>query len=82
MSIEPTDPMCREAITLTLSETYSCRTDAAIMPTACGTRIRSGSPCRVLAMKNGRCRMHGGALTVPRTGRLPTVSDLDARSRR
>jgi hypothetical protein len=26
----------------------------------CGARTRSGSPCRSVAMPNGRCRMHGG----------------------
>jgi hypothetical protein len=33
----------------------------------CGARTRSGSPCRAPAMKNGRCRMHGGGCTGPRT---------------
>src|SRR5262244_2754922 len=27
----------------------------------CGARCRSGRPCGSAAMKNGRCRMHGGA---------------------
>jgi hypothetical protein len=26
----------------------------------CGARTRGGSPCRQPAMKNGRCRLHGG----------------------
>ena len=29
----------------------------------CGARTRSGSPCQSPAMRNGRCRMHGGAST-------------------
>jgi hypothetical protein len=33
----------------------------------CGARTRSGCPCRSPAMANGRCRMHGGASTGPRT---------------
>ena len=33
----------------------------------CGARTRSGPGCRGLAMANGRCRMHGGASTGPRT---------------
>ena len=33
----------------------------------CGARTRSGNPCRSPAMPNGRCRMHGGASTGPRT---------------
>jgi len=28
---------------------------------------RTGAPCRLAAMPNGRCRMHGGASTGPRT---------------
>ena len=26
----------------------------------CGAKTRSGAPCKTWAMKNGRCRMHGG----------------------
>jgi len=33
----------------------------------CGARTRQGTPCRGPAMRNGRCRMHGGASTGPRT---------------
>lgn len=33
----------------------------------CGAKTRSGRPCRSPAMKNGRCRMHGGKSTGPRT---------------
>ncbi len=33
----------------------------------CGARTRSGSACRSPAMPNGRCRMHGGKSTGPRT---------------
>jgi hypothetical protein len=33
----------------------------------CGAKTRAGSPCRSPAMHNGRCRMHGGASTGPRT---------------
>ena len=33
----------------------------------CGARARNGNPCRSAAMANGRCRMHGGASTGPRT---------------
>jgi hypothetical protein len=38
----------------------------------CGARTRAGAPCRSPAMKNGRCRMHGGTSTGARTavGRL------------
>jgi len=33
----------------------------------CGAKTRQGKPCRSPAMKNGRCRMHGGKSTGPRT---------------
>ena len=33
----------------------------------CGARTRSGGACRSPAMPNGRCRMHGGTSTGPRT---------------
>lgn len=29
----------------------------------CGAKCRSGEPCKNPAMKNGRCRMHGGKST-------------------
>jgi len=33
----------------------------------CGARTRSGVPCNGWAMPNGRCRLHGGLSTGPRT---------------
>ena len=33
----------------------------------CGARTRKGKSCRQPAMANGRCRMHGGPSTGPRT---------------
>ena len=33
----------------------------------CGARTRAGTPCRSPAMPNGRCRMHGGTSTGPKT---------------
>lgn len=33
----------------------------------CGAMTRKGTPCRSAAMPNGRCRMHGGMSTGPRT---------------
>jgi len=33
----------------------------------CGAKTRKGAPCRAPAMPNGRCRMHGGKSTGPRT---------------
>lgn len=33
----------------------------------CGAKTRMGTPCKSPAMTNGRCRMHGGKSTGPRT---------------
>jgi hypothetical protein len=33
----------------------------------CGAKTRRGTPCKGPAMANGRCRMHGGTSTGPRT---------------
>jgi hypothetical protein len=33
----------------------------------CGARTRQDTGCKGPAMKNGRCRLHGGASTGPRT---------------
>src|SRR5215470_6587827 len=33
----------------------------------CGAKNRHGSPCKCPAMPNGRCRLHGGLSTGPKT---------------
>lgn len=33
----------------------------------CGAKTRAGHPCGQFAMKNGRCRFHGGKSTGPKT---------------
>jgi hypothetical protein len=33
----------------------------------CEAKTRSGTPCKTPSMKNGRCRLHGGKSTGPRT---------------
>ena len=33
----------------------------------CGAKNRQGIPCRCPAMANGRCRLHGGLSTGPKT---------------
>ncbi|MCZ6770617.1 MAG: HGGxSTG domain-containing protein [Proteobacteria bacterium] len=52
----------------------------------CGARCRVGTPCEAPAVwdsildrpRNGRCRMHGGASTGPKTlvGRLRSLANL------
>lgn len=45
----------------------SARHEVDAQNPSCGARTRGGAPCRNLPMRNGRCRMHGGASTGPRT---------------
>lgn len=33
----------------------------------CGAKTRAGHPCKDIAMKNGRCKRHGGKATGPKT---------------
>ena len=33
----------------------------------CGARTRAGTPCRAPAMQNGKCRLHGGRSSGPKT---------------
>jgi hypothetical protein len=33
----------------------------------CGAQTRKGTPCRCKALANGRCRLHGGLSTGPKT---------------
>lgn len=44
-----------------------CDSGANPMRRICGAKTRAGHPCRGQPMRNGRCRMHGGASTGPRT---------------
>jgi hypothetical protein len=41
--------------------------DKAHAATRCGAKRRNSGSCASPAMKNGRCRMHGGLSTGPRT---------------
>src|SRR5260370_26711141 len=45
---------------------------------ACGARTRAGTPCKRIAapLGNGRCKLHGGASTGPRTapGKAPSAA--------
>ncbi len=46
--------------------------------TRCFAQTRKGMPCQCKAMKNGRCKFHGGMSTGPRTpeGRLRALRNL------
>ncbi|PJC21598.1 MAG: hypothetical protein CO065_02350 [Comamonadaceae bacterium CG_4_9_14_0_8_um_filter_57_21] len=41
---------------------------ASTVPTPCGAKTRTGTPCKRLdTARNGRCRLHGGKSTGPKT---------------
>jgi hypothetical protein len=50
-------------------ERVRARLEALVMAAPrCGARSkRTGKPCRAAAMPNGRCKVHGGKSTGPRT---------------
>src|SRR5262244_37526 len=62
------EPLAREREPI---ERVQARLEALIMANAaprCGARSkRTGKPCRAAAMPNGRCKVHGGKSTGPRT---------------
>jgi hypothetical protein len=52
--------------------------------TRCGAYARStGEPCQAKAMPNGRCRLHGGMSTGPRTaaGKAKSAANLRRNTR-
>ena len=54
-------------MTKVANEPRECsRFDLRLVP-KCGARTRKGTPCKAPAMSNGRCRLHGGKSTGPRT---------------
>src|SRR2546423_1873015 len=61
-------PLAREREPI---ERVLVRLEALVMANAaprCGARSkRTGKPCRAAAMPNGRCKVHGGKSTGPRT---------------
>ena len=42
----------------------------------CGAKTRSGKPCQNRAMKNGKCRLHGGRSTGPKRRRIRSVDAI------
>ncbi len=46
--------------------------------TRCGAKTRRRTPCQRKALRNGKCRNHGGMSTGPRTreGRLRALANL------
>src|SRR6187200_2239496 len=62
------EPLVREREPI---ERVRARLEALVMANAaprCGARSkRTGKPCRGAAMPNGRCKVHGGKSTGPRT---------------
>ena len=62
------EPLAREREPI---EHVRARLEALVRANAaprCGARSkRTGKPCRAAAMPNGRCKVHGGKSTGPRT---------------
>lgn len=63
--VEKQDPIRRERVPGPLRN-GNPRGNPNLAP-RCGAKTRLGCPCKGPAMTNGRCRMHGGASTGPKT---------------
>lgn len=61
-SIMPSDPIQTE-----ISMADGIQKPSSDGLPVCGAKTRSGKACQNFGMKNGRCRMHGGKSTGPRT---------------
>jgi hypothetical protein len=65
------DRMHCEGVNVSVDETHETRPAIALPPAPdarrCGARRRNGQPCQKWGMANGRCRLHGGLSTGPRT---------------
>ena len=62
------NPLHRVTVEVPDTQNRSCTGKLdGLAPPMCGAKTRAGAPCRNLPMKNGRCRMHGGPSTGPRT---------------
>jgi hypothetical protein len=44
----------------------------------CGAKTRKGTPCKCKALRNGRCKLHGGMSTGPKTpaGKRQSAANL------
>jgi len=49
----------------------------------CGAKTRRGTPCQCKALANGRCKLHGGKSTGPKTekGKQQSAANLPNRNR-
>lgn len=57
--------MAREAIALGLFRPTGSR--LATRNGRCGAQTRAGTPCQAPALDNGRCKLHGGKSTGPKS---------------
>src|SRR5262245_354714 len=71
IDLPPPDPGCLEPLEREPIDRMRARLEALLKANAaprCGARSkRTGKPCRGAAMPNGRCKLHGGKSTGPRT---------------
>jgi hypothetical protein len=64
----PNEPQGKASCQLALEVARVATRCAARVATRCGARRKSdGKPCQRAAMRNGRCYVHGGPSTGPRT---------------
>lgn len=67
----------REAVAQVVAANKRAR-NTPIPGERCGAKTRQGTPCRCKALRNGRCKLHGGKSTGPRTvaGKMKSATNL------
>ncbi|GAA0641049.1 hypothetical protein GCM10009101_11400 [Brevundimonas lenta] len=60
-------PLSGATIAALLAAGVKLRVKMLPMRGLCGAKTRRGHACRCLALKSGRCRLHGGLSTGPKT---------------
>ena len=71
----------RDAMILVIAANQRAR-NTPIQGEKCEAMTRQRSPCRCKALANGRCKLHGGHSTGPKTreGKLASTANLPFRS--
>jgi len=75
------NPSYRDAMILVIAANQRAR-NTPIQGEKCEAMTRQRSPCRCKALSNGRCKLHGGHSTGPKTreGKLASTANLPFRS--
>lgn len=71
----------REALLYVIAANKRAK-DTPVTGERCGARTRRGTPCQCKALESGRCKLHGGNSTGPKTqiGKRRSMANLPIRA--